>query len=113
MLYRDGAIEKLEGTETDDGLRVDVPLVVTEEASPGTRPNMLHSAEENVDWRVTAPLQLVLVGMDEIEETASIAGTDAVKPGVVTYRNVLHSPFIGRHGDAITITCTNMRHIHA
>src|SRR5688572_1869429 len=111
MLYREAVIKKLERAETHNRLGVDVPLVVSKQPSPGFRAGVLHCAQEDIDRRIAAPLQLVLIRSDQVEEAATIARRDTLEARVIASGDVAHFSLMRRNGDTITVTCANVRHI--
>src|SRR5688572_28082743 len=90
MLYREAVIKKLERAETHNRLGVDVPLVVSKQPSPGFRAGVLHCAQEDIDRRIAAPLQLVLIRSDQVEEAATIARGDTLEARVIASGDVAH-----------------------
>src|SRR5688572_6320636 len=113
MLYRESAIRKLQSAETDNRLCVNIPLIVAKDPSPQFRPDMFHRAKEDIERGITAPLQFVLIRLNQPGEPAGVSRANAFETRAVECRNVPHLSFVGRDRDAVAVTHAHVSHVHA
>jgi len=72
-----------------------------------------HSFHESVNGRRSAPLQVVLVLLDQVPETSRIRCIDAIDPQVVPLFDRVHLIAIGTGSELISEAQTHVGHIDA
>jgi hypothetical protein len=90
-------------------LVVDIPLLIVQEAAAGLGDGF----EEGVNRGGAAPLQIVVVLLDQIPEAAGVAGFHAIHPSAVAPGNLFHLIATGDGCEGIAVAAAHMRHIDA
>src|ERR1043166_6268394 len=98
---------ELHAGEADDALLVDVPLLVAQQA-PARRG---HGLQERVERSRAAPLQIVLVLLDQFPETTCVAGFHALDSRVVAARHLFHLVLVRSGLDGIAIAAPYVGHV--
>src|SRR5579863_2402373 len=95
--------------ETDDALVVDIPLLIAQQAAAG----LGDGAKKSIDRRGAAPLEVVVILLHQIPETAGVAGFHAVDAGAVAESDLFHFAALGGGGKLVAIAAAHMRHVDA
>ena len=112
MLHR-CTLKKLKGSEADNRLGIDIPLIVAKKTPLKVRPNVSHCSQKHIKGRVAAPFEVVLVCLYQPHEALRVPRTQAFDtcrcPGPKPAASCLHL----RSGQLRRHSAPHVGHIHA
>src|SRR5262249_53009501 len=100
---------KRDSREAHDALLVDIPMLVVQKFAAGLRCRL----QKRVEWRRSAPFQIVAVWPDQLPEAGGVGGVDAVDAGLIARSYSVHHALIGSRAKRIAVARAHVRHVHA
>ena len=95
--------------EADHALLVYVPLIVLEQLAARAG----NGLEEGINWRRSAPVEIVVILPHQIPEPARVAGFDVANALPIPLCDDFHFALAGGRGQIVAVAAADVSHVNA